>query len=75
MPPMMSHFDSGFEAIIDGTYSQIYGGDNIDSYSLFKIENGKIVNHISWYKENQLSLLEVQDRDKAEDMIEEYRFK
>ena len=71
----MSHFDSGFDAIVDGTYSQEYGGTNIENYSLFKIENGVIVNCISWYKESQLTLLEIQDRDKAEEMIENYRFK
>jgi hypothetical protein len=75
MPPMMRHFESGFEAIVAGTYSQIYGGGDTDSYSLFQIENGKIVDCISWYEENQLTLSENQDRDKAEDMIKEYMMK
>jgi hypothetical protein len=73
MPTWMSHFDSDFDAIVEGTYSQMYGGKDVDSYSLFKIENGKIVNCISWYHEPQLTLLPEQDRDKAEAMIEEYR--
>jgi hypothetical protein len=72
MPPWMSHFDSDFDAIVAGTYSQLYGGKNISSYSLFKIEGGKVVNNISWYDEYQLSLLPDQDKDKAESMIEEY---
>ena len=72
MPQSMSHFDSGFDAVIEGTYSQIYGGKDIYNYSLFKIEDDKIVDSISWYEEEQLTLSESQDRDKAEDMIEEY---
>lgn len=72
MPPHMSHFEAGFDAIVEGTYSQLYGGSDITSYSLYKIENGKIVNQMSWYEENQLSLLPDQDRDKAEEMIEKY---
>ena len=75
MPPEMAHFDSGFVGIINGTYSQIYGGTNINSYSLYKIEGGKITNTISWYRENQLTELPEQDRKKAEEMIEAYNFK
>ena len=74
MPAMMSHFESDFDAIVDGTYSQIYGGEDIFSYALFMIKDGKIVNRVSWYKEDQLTELETQDREKAEEMIEEYQF-
>lgn len=74
MPPHMQYFDAGFDAIVNGTYSQLYGDDNITSYSLYKIENGKIVNQIAWYEEDQLSLMPEQDRDKAEEMIEKYNF-
>ena len=74
MPPWMAHFDSDFDAIIDGTYSQLYGGRDVDSYSLFQIEDGQVVNHISWYKEEQLTLLPKQDQGKAEQMVEDYRF-
>ena len=72
MPSMMRHFDSGFVGIIEGTYSQLCGGDDIKPYSLYKIENDKIVNSISWYDESQLTRLPKQDRSKAEKMIEEY---
>ena len=75
MPPMMSHFDAGFIGIVDGTYSQIYGGDDIKSYCLYKVEGDKIVNRISWYYENQLTELEEQDREKAEAMIEAYNLR
>ncbi len=72
MPPEMSHFDKGFVGIVNGTYSQLYGGDNINSYSIYKVEDGEIVNQIAWYYENQLTELNEGDREKAEDMIEVY---
>ncbi len=75
MPSEMSHFDKDFDAIVDGTFSQIHGGRDIDSYAVFKIKDGKIINWIAWYKEDQLSLLPEQDIYKAEDMIEEYHFR
>lgn len=74
MPPSMQHFDCGFIGIIDGTYSQKYGGNDIYSYSLYKVEENKIVNCMSRYKENQLTALEEQDTLKAEEMIESYNF-
>ena len=72
MPCYMEHFDSDFDAIVCGTYSQIYGGGNIGEYSLYKIEGGKIVNRICWYEESQLSLLADQNHERAEQMIEDY---
>lgn len=75
MPSYMNHFDSDFDGIVDGTYSQLYGGQDINSYALYKIKDGKIVNRISWYEESQLTLLPEQDRDKAERLIENYYFK
>ena len=77
MPPEMRHFPKGFVGIVDGTYAQIYGGTNIDSYGLYVLENGCVVNRIAWYKENQLTALpeEEQDRLRAEEMIEEYIFR
>lgn len=75
MPDHMSHFDAGFIGIVDGTYSQIYGGKDVSSYCLYKVFNGKIVCRISWYEENQLTALPDQDREKAEEMIENYNFK
>ncbi len=75
MPPSMQHFESDFDAIVEGTYSQLYGGTNVDSYSLYQLEKGKIVNKISWYYENQLTALEKQNNLKAETLIEAYNFK
>ncbi len=75
MPSSMSHFDKGFEGIVEGTYSQLYGGDKIDKYCLFVIKDDKIVNRIAWYYESQLTALEEQDSLKAEVMIENYNLK
>ncbi len=75
MPIHMAHFPSGFIGIVDGTYSQKYGGKDIKSYSLYKVENDVIVNCISWYDESQLTELEEQNQDKAEEMIEAYNLK
>lgn len=75
MPESMSHFDSGFNAVVCGTYSQEYGGTDVGSYSLYMIKDGSIVNRVSWYHEDQLTLLNNQDKDKAEQMIEDYNFK
>ncbi|HDY87994.1 MAG TPA: hypothetical protein ENH82_07775 [bacterium] len=74
MPEEMQFFDSDFDAIVEGTYSQLYGGTNINSYSLYQIEDGDIVDNISWYYEKQLTLLPNQDRDKAEEMTEKFNF-
>lgn len=70
--PEKMYFPTDFDAIVKGTYSQLYGGGNITDYSLYKIRNGKIVDNVSWYEESQLTALEQQDRDKAEGMVEEY---
>jgi hypothetical protein len=75
MPPMMSYFDKGFIGIVNGTYSQLYGGDNINSYCLYKVVDGKIINQISWYYEYQLTELQEQNRELAEEMIEKYNLK
>jgi len=71
----MHHFDNDFDGIVDSTYSQAYGGRDIDNYSIYKIEDGKIVDRIAWYKEDQLTLLETQDTALAEKMVEDYNFK
>ena len=75
MPLGMRHFEFNFDAIVGGTYSQLYGGEDTDSYCIYQIENGKIINRISWYEEDQLTLLEKQDKELAKIMIEAYNFK
>ena len=74
MPFQMQHFPKGFIAIVDGTYSQIYGGDKTSQYSLYIVEGDKVKGRLSWYYEDQLTALENQDREKAEQMIEDYNF-
>jgi hypothetical protein len=74
MPPEMKYFPSDFYGIIDGTYSQIYGGKDISEYAIYVIKNNKVVDHISWYTEDQITLLNEQDKLLAEEMIERYNF-
>jgi hypothetical protein len=74
MPFEMSHFNSDFDAIVAGTYSQEYGGKNIDQYCLWEIRDSRVVNKTAWYDEHQLTLLPDQDQRKAESMIEDYNF-
>lgn len=75
MPIYMQHFPKGFKGIVHGTYSQMFGGENIKSYSIYQTKDNKIVNQISWYEENQLKLCKKQNRKLAEEMIEEYNFR
>ena len=50
----MSHFANDCEAIVEYTYSEKFGGDNIDSYSLHIKGKGSS----AWYEEHQLTLIE-----------------
>ena len=52
LPETMSHFESGKEAIIMGSYKDLYGGSSEQSpeYSIYIKERGE---H-SWYPENTL---------------------
>lgn len=59
LPECMSHFDSDCEAIVDHTYHEAYGGGNVKSYSLLLLdESREPVQRVSWYEEDQLSLVE-----------------
>ena len=74
MPSYMSHFESGFNAIVEYTYAQKYGGDDINSYSLIQLdENDNPINSISWYEENQLTLIS-DHIAKGKEIIERYEF-
>lgn len=74
LPANMSHFDKGFMGIVKGSYSQLYGTEDIKNYALFVLKNGVIVNEISWYPEEILTLVPYQDRGFAEELLEDYRF-
>lgn len=74
MPSWMKHFDSDFDGIVKGTYSQIFGKKDINSYEICKIEQGLVVECIAWYEESQLSLLEQQNYILAQEMCEDFIF-
>ena len=74
MPVSMQHFESDFVAIVDGTYSQKYGGNmTTQQYSVYRIQDGKVVGTIAWYNEDQLTLCDEQDYGKAIKMVEDYK--
>lgn len=50
----MSHFQSGMEAIIIGSYADKFGGNDTSSYTIYIKGQGEV----SWYYENQLQLIE-----------------
>lgn len=75
MPISMEHFEGGFTGIVDGTHSQLYGGKDIDSYSIYMLNRGRIVDQIAWYPESLLKLAPVQCLKKAEQLIEEFNFR
>jgi hypothetical protein len=74
MPEIMRSFPADFDAIIEGSYSQLCDNQNIKEYSLYQINNGIIVDLIAWYKECQLVLLNRQDRLMALEMVEQYLY-
>jgi hypothetical protein len=72
MPPTMAHFPKGFEAIVEYSCAQKYGGNDIKSYSLIMLADGKPVNSIAWYYEHQLTLLD-DDIETGIKIIEQYK--
>ncbi|MBW1799590.1 MAG: hypothetical protein JRJ85_02565 [Deltaproteobacteria bacterium] len=52
--PHMGHFPGDCEAIVMYSYDDNFGGGDTDSYSLWLRDHG----HISWYHEDQLTLIE-----------------
>lgn len=53
--PQMTHFSGkGEMALVIGSYSDQYGGEDVDSYTLYFQRGGEC----SWYLEHQLSLIE-----------------
>ena len=58
MPPSMRHFESDFDGIVEYTYAQKYGGNNVDSYCIVVLDKkGRPIDSISWYHEHQLTLI------------------
>jgi len=52
--PYMSHFTSDVDAIVIGSYSDQFGGNDTSSYTLYLKDAGES----SWYEERQLSLID-----------------
>ena len=50
----MSHFENDVDVIVMGTYSDFYGGDDIDIYQVMFLDTS---NTGAWYKEHQLTLI------------------
>jgi hypothetical protein len=75
MPDCMSHFHKDFEAIVEYTYSQAYGGSDIKSYSLLALDKeGVTIGSRSWYQENQLTLVS-DDLKAGMEIMEGYNLK
>jgi hypothetical protein len=73
----MGHFKSNFTGIVEGTCSQIYGGKDVDLYSVHVVKRGKVVNCIAWYYESQLTALPAhkQNRELAEELVERFNMR
>ena len=69
-------FGMEFDAIVEYTYFQKYGGgeDNRKDYSVYVLKNGKIVSSVSWYDEDQLTFVR-KNVIMAKRLIEEYEEK
>lgn len=73
--PEMVLFVSDFDAIVKGSYAYLHhgGGKNAErEYSVWALENGRIVNNISWYNEDQLTPTPVQDSGLAAKLVQAY---
>ena len=54
-----SHFPHSIEAIVMGTYSQLYGGVNVRDYQLFLLDSQGLVRGTSaWYNEEDLNYVD-----------------
>jgi hypothetical protein len=72
MPPMMSHFDKGMDAIVLYTYAQACSGKDFKSYSIAPInKNGNVYSMISWYPEKLLTFVNDNYRENWE-LVEKY---
>jgi hypothetical protein len=69
----MSHFTNDKDAIVMGSYSDLYGGNGRQNhiYSLL-IKDKTHWFSCSWYEEWQLTLID-KDRDKGERILQRYK--
>lgn len=63
----------GNEAFVKGSYSQMFGGDNIEDYSLCIIKDGEVVDNVSWFGEDEIEFIGRYSRSVAEEMDERFR--
>lgn len=75
LPGNMSHFEKDFDAVVEYTYAQRYGGkgQNQKEYSVIVLSKGKPVNSIAWYKEEHLTLLKG-SIEEGKKLIEEFHY-
>jgi len=76
MPSMMSHFECGFEAIIQYSDLEEYGykPNPVIDYSLMQLDgSGKGINLIAWYGEDQLTLVD-DNIAKGLQLLEDYKY-
>lgn len=74
MPPEMSHFDCGVEAIVEFTYGQKFpefDENDIYNYSLLLLDGDVPTFTAAWYREDQLTLINA-DIEKGLQIIEQY---
>lgn len=64
---------AGQLAIIEGSYKNIYGGDDVTNYAVWILNKAgtKIVNSVAWYDESELEFVKV-DNDLANQLINDY---
>ena len=59
MPKEMSHFECGFEGIVDYTYGQRYSGKDVNKYAIVELDDkNNPISSIAWYHEEQLILID-----------------
>ncbi len=72
--PTMSHFASGRDAIVVGSFSDLLtcsSGEGEVQYELL-LEEDDAIGTVAWYKESQLTLVDG-DRDKGENLLQLYK--
>lgn len=64
---------SGYNAIVEYTYGQEYGGNNYNSYSLIILCENIPINSVAWYNEDDIILIS-DDINKGLQIIEKYKY-
>ena len=75
MPKNMSHFKSGFDAIVEYSYAQKYGTDDIKKYAVIELsEFGQPIGSNAWYHKDLLTLLD-NNIEVGKKIIEDYNYR